>query len=275
MPARSLAPSFRTAQRFPYPFRRRKSTPTLLLGIGIFGGRGGSLAPMVECLTGKRVRGEGRCHLDPDLSADALERPPGWRPAFGQVDGPQTELKNQGIGPGDLFLFFGLFQEVEEVAESKWRRAPDAPRVHRVFGWLQVSEIVTVGVDTAGAVKARPWLRAHPHVNGRSWPANNTIYLPTPKLCIDGSDIGVDGGGVFRSADDRRYTLTSITCAGEGSSHWKLPWKMWSAWRHRRPEQYRKRERSWVHVDVRGPGQEFVFDGTPRVIEWVRELFEE
>ena len=29
--------------------------------------RGGSLAPMVECLTGKRVRGEDPCHLDPDL----------------------------------------------------------------------------------------------------------------------------------------------------------------------------------------------------------------
>ena len=39
---------------------------------------------------------------------------------------------------------------------------------------------------------------------------------------------------------------------------------MWSAWLHRKPKQYRKREGSWVHVDVRGPGQEFVFEGNAK-----------
>ena len=239
--------------------------------------RDGSLAPIVECLTGKRVRGRDRCHLDPDLASDALERPPGWRPAFGQVDSPQTELTNQRISSGDLFLFFGWFREVEEVSGGMWRYAAGAPDVHRLFGWLQVSDILPVGADTASAVKDRPWLCAHPHVNGRSWPANNTIYVSARKLRIDGTEIGVDGGGVFSRADGRRHTLTSMRCAGKGRTHWELPWTMWSAWRHRRPnqpDQYCKREQSSVHVDVLGQGQEFVFDATPKVIEWVLELFE-
>ena len=70
----------------------------------------------------------------PDIRADALQRLPDWRPAFGQVDGAQTELQNQGIRCGDLFLFFGWFRRVEETPEGRWRYAPDGD-VHRVFGW--------------------------------------------------------------------------------------------------------------------------------------------
>ena len=235
--------------------------------------RDSSLAPIVECLTGGRVRGEDVCHLDPDIRIDALDRLPEWRPAFGQVDGAQTELENQGVNCGDLFLFFGWFRRVEESPGGRWRYVPRAPDVHQVFGWLQVSEIVCVGADTAGAVKHRSWLHAHPHVNGGSWPPSNTIYVATPRLRIDGTEIGGDGAGVFRCATDGRQCM--LTRPGEPMSHWRLPWEMWSAWLHRRPKQYRKREGSWVHVDVRGQGQEFVFDGTPGVIEWVRKLFEQ
>ena len=235
--------------------------------------RDSSLAPIVECLTRRRIRGEDMCHLDPDIRADALQRLPEWRPTFGQVDGAQTELENQRIRCGDLFLFFGWFRRVEETPGGGWRYAPSTPNEHRVFGWLQVSDIVRVGADTAGAVEQRPWLSAHPHVNGPSWPPNNTIYVATPKLCIDGTDIGVDGAGVFRSATASRGHV--LTRCGEPMSHWRLPWGMWSAWRHRRPKQYRKRQGSWVYADVRGQGQEFVFEGTPSVIEWVHELFEQ
>ena len=48
-----------------------------------------SIGPIVESLTNRR-RKDG-CHLDPDLNADALERLPGWRPAFGQSKAAQSQ----------------------------------------------------------------------------------------------------------------------------------------------------------------------------------------
>ena len=235
--------------------------------------RDSSLAPIVECLTNKCIRGDDKCHLDPDIRADALQRRPEWRPTFGQVDGAQTELKNHGIRCGDLFLFFGWFRRVEEKG-GRWRYVPNAPDVHRVFGWLQVSDIVCIGADTAAAVKRRPWLHAHPHVNG-SWPRTNTIYVATPKLCIDGTEIDVDGGGVFRTTNGCQQDQHQLTRPGEPRSHWKLPWEMGVAWlKPRRPNNLTK-EGPWVHVAVAGRGQEFVFEGTPRVIDWVHELFKQ
>jgi len=86
---------------------------------------GTSLAPVVEALTRGRVRGGDPAHLDPDLNAAALPRLQSWGPAFGQVAAAQTHLAAQGVGPGDLFLFFGWFC-----------RASGAPR-----GWRQCLRI--------------------------------------------------------------------------------------------------------------------------------------
>ena len=51
-----------------------------------------------------------RAHLDPDLSAHSIPRADGWRPLFGQEGAAESHLENQGVGPGDIFLFFGLFR---------------------------------------------------------------------------------------------------------------------------------------------------------------------
>src|SRR6266436_9207163 len=81
------------------------SSPTTYGEISPFNGI--PIWQIVEDLTHGRVgRGNG-AHLDPDLRRDALTRATGWRPIFGQADAAQSHLTNQGIGPGDLFLFFG------------------------------------------------------------------------------------------------------------------------------------------------------------------------
>ena len=46
-------------------------------------------------------------------------------------------LRRQGVGVGDLFLFFGIFRRVE-FHQGRWRFVPRAPRQHVLFGWLQV-----------------------------------------------------------------------------------------------------------------------------------------
>ena len=240
--------------------------------------REGSLGPLVEDLTRGRIRGEYRCHLDPDLHEETLPRQPGWRPSFGQVDIAQRHLERERVGLGDLFLFFGWFRPAEKVAGATWRYVQHAPSVHRLYGWLQVSEVVTIGDDTAGARAARPWLSDHPHVNGQSWPHNNTIYVAAGNLSIGGRETHLSGAGLFSSADNR-LTLT----APEASSRscWRLPRWFFPDDRnpplsyHRRKERWR-RAGPWAYLKSVSRGQEFVFDadGTPEADAWLHSLFD-
>lgn len=237
----------------------------------------GSLGPLVDSLTRGRMREDDRCHLDPDLETAALARLPGWRPAFGQVASAQGHLARQGVGPGDLFLFFGSFRRVEPAADGAWRYVDRSPAVHRLFGWLQVAEVVAVGNEIASARAARPWLSAHPHLHGGPWPPNNTIYISTRTLTIDGAQIAVRGGGVFSNTDGR-LTLTAPEATTR--SHWKLPgWFLPAGGRpllsYHGDEGRWRRDGPWVHVHTVGRGQEFVcdIDGIPEAAAWLRELF--
>ena len=81
------------------------------------------------------------CHHDPMFLADGTC-------AFGQHSAAQTHLEGQGVGIGDVFLFFGLFAE-EETGEPH----------HRIFGYLRVEEMIALG---DGAPQAMLDI-AHPH----------------------------------------------------------------------------------------------------------------
>ena len=238
---------------------------------------GGTLGPLVQQLTRNRVSGSGACHLDPDLVAAALPRRAGWRPAFGQAGAAQSHLRGQGVGPGDLFLFFGWFRRVENDGGGGWRYVRGDPSVHRLFGWLQIGETIAVGRDPGAARRKRPWLAAHPHLDGASWPANNTVYVATRRLTIRGAEIGPEGAGVFRA---NRDDLT-LTAPGAGHrSTWRLPgWLLPDIGPprlsyHADLRRWR-RDGAWVLLDTVPRGQEFVFDTAraPASIEWLRTLF--
>ena len=65
-------------------------------------------------------------------SCHRLPREPGWRPLFGQAGAAQTVLARAGVGPGDLFLFFGWFRQATRVGgrlEIRARRARSARHV--------------------------------------------------------------------------------------------------------------------------------------------------
>ena len=68
--------------------------------------------------------------------------------AFGQCGAAQTHLERQGVGPGDVFLFFGLFAE-EDTGEPH----------HRIFAYLRVEEIVHL----SGGAPAELVDLGHPH----------------------------------------------------------------------------------------------------------------
>jgi hypothetical protein len=95
-----------------------------------------NIGQVVDGLTGGRYWSQGHAGLDPE----AIPRREGWRPLFGQTDASQTHLVNQGVGEGDVFLFFGLFRRVHET-HAGWRFIRDAPAVHMLWGWLQIDQI--------------------------------------------------------------------------------------------------------------------------------------
>ncbi len=265
-----------SALSLPIPIRSRRP-PTRYRDVRWNGGR---LGPLVQQLTRGRVRGGDGCHLDPDIDAAALPRQVGWRPAFGQAGAAQGHLSRQSVGAGDLFLFFGWFRLAENPG-SGWRYVRDAPPVHRLFGWLQIGEVVAVGADPTAARAARPWLAAHPHLNGQSWPSNNTIYIATETLTIGGSRrgaAGAAGAGRFHG-DSATLSLTAPGAARR--SQWRLPgWLLLDGGPprlsyHGDARRWR-RDGQWVFLDTVPRGQEFVFDttGLPEALDWLRTLFQ-
>jgi len=228
------------------------------------------VGPMVEALTRGRVRARDAAHLDPDLRASVYSRLPGWRPLFGQDGAAQGHLHNYGVGPGDLFLFFGWFRQVERV-ETGYRFVRGAPDLHLLFGWLQIDQVLRV--EECGS-DVPPWAAYHPHFHLDS-EGHNTVYVARDELCLDGRPRGIAGGGAFdRYGDDLR-----LTASGCSRSRWRLPGWFFPL-DGRTPLTYHRRMSRWTasgeEVLLRSAprGQEFVLDAGqyPEAIEWACDL---
>ncbi|MFZ9395805.1 MAG: hypothetical protein ACO25F_07080 [Erythrobacter sp.] len=85
------------------------------------------------------------CHHDPMFLESG---PEAGTCLFGQCGAAQTHLERQGVGPGDVFLFFGLFRE-----------GAGGEAHHRIFGYLEVEEVIPL---SDGAPRGLVEL-AHPH----------------------------------------------------------------------------------------------------------------
>ena len=242
-----------------------------------------NVGAFVESLTGKRkntIRAGDSCHLDPDLDRGLLPRPRGWKPAFGQVNAAQGHLRKQDVGPGDLFLFFGWFRDVRLGQDGIWRYDPDAPGMHRIFGWLQVGDLFKVGNDIKQARQKYPGLAIHPHFVG-TWNPTNTIYVAADRLAIPGLKRTIPGGGCFTKAHDA-LLLTDQTQAHPKRSVWRLPgWFLpprgRPAFSYHTDRSRWSRDGDQVLLQTVAKGQEFVLDtnGLAQTIPWLRQLFRE
>jgi hypothetical protein len=242
--------------------------PTRMPSAVTFGDLSGDIGTVVRDLTKGRHTANHACHLDPDLEAAALHRHPGWRGAFGQVEHSQSHLSNQGVSTGDLFLFWGLFRPARKV--QRWEYV--GPREHRIFGWLQVQEVIRAGANGSDVARSTPWLADHPHARD-GWHASNTIYTAAPVLKLRQPVDGVAGWGRF----NRGLRLTALR--SQKVSTWLVP-----AWLnpacggvgmtfHDRPERWS----TSGTVTTVGRGQEFVADIGERAdaLDWLEQLFED
>jgi hypothetical protein len=208
----------------PIPTERRSETSYRLAGFG----------DVVEHVTKGRIRADDLCHEDPVFA--------NGRWAFGQTGAAQTHLETNGVGVGDMFLFFGLFAAYD-----------GRDRHHRIFGYLEVEEVRRLGSHPSKSDNPKGFLRRHPHTIGE-WNENNTLYL---------------GAGAKAKGAPPCLRLTK---SGAGVSVWSVP-----AWLKTVGLTYHSDPARWAidkELHAASRGQEFVSnvgdEAAPR--EWLRTV---
>ena len=231
----------------------------------------GGLGTVVSQLTNGRVKPSHGAHLDPDLDAASYPRQPGWRPLFGQMGAAQGHLAKQGVGAGDLLLFFGLFRHVERV-KRRWRFRPDSRPHHRIWGWFQIASRHPVA-DLPEVL--RPWAAYHPHCR-QPGATNNRLYVAGETLDLPGSGRGLAGSGVL--CNEAVAPVLSDPDA-RLPSQWRLP-RWFYPERGRRPMSYHLKPERWhlqgdyCHLAAACRGQEFVLqcEDYPPALAWALEI---
>lgn len=192
------------------------------------------------------------CHLDPDIRAAAKERSIEWMPAFGQESAALGHLRNQGVGIGDLFLFFGSFRQTE-YSNGGLSFKKGAPNRHVIYGYLQVGDIID------HPSKVPKWLEGHPHVKEERWKHQNVIFIASERLSLHPE---LPGAGCFMF--DPKLVLTK---SGYGKSCWNLP-----DFFRQIPVSYHTNPWREDFFQSAAKGQEFVFDANEEVLKWIKSF---
>ena len=194
----------------PIPTKRRSKTCYRDLGLG----------DVVERVTRGRIGADHLCHEDP-MFFDG-------RCLFGQCAAAQSHLRRQGVGIGDVFLFFGLF--ADEMSGE---------RHHRLYGYMRIEDIIEGDAlrPDHDVIQSAP--RPHPHTMGE-WNANNCLYV---------------GPGKLAALADPRLRLTTQ----DG------PLRLWDVppWLAETALSYHGRAERWRdgdQLEIVSRGQEFVAD---------------
>lgn len=154
------------------------------------------------------------CHIDPDLDSSRWKnKPADWFPAFGQINASASYLRNIGIAPGDIFLFFGNFHHVTRKSDGTYchtRRTGDFYQdkdLQVIWGYLQVGEILS----TETQQKTASW---HPHsIPERTGNRTNVIFKASEHLSFQPT---LPGAGILPYDQKRVLTLN-----GAPKATWK------------------------------------------------------
>jgi hypothetical protein len=229
------------------------------------------LGNIVADLSRERINRQHFAHLDPDLDGGTYPREMGWRPLFGQEGAALGHLVNEGVGEGDLFLFFGWFRQVQFV-KGHYQFIREAPDLHVIFGWLQVGGTLS---GKQLAKNAPPWVKYHPHCY-RLQSDKNKIFVAADELNLGLGPTVRPGAGLIKQY---RSNLQLTSADSSRRSLWRLPF--WLFPDDGKPAlSYNKNLSRWSragdHVTLQsaGRGQEFVLDTShyPEAIGWAQEL---
>ena len=181
----------------------------------------------------------------------------------------QTHLENHRVAPGDLFLFWGLYRAANRNAAGRWQFTGDAE--HRIFGWLQIDEILIVGEDPQPTLTRHPWLASHPHL-ATGWNRNNTVYVARDELALPAGRTGLPGFGLMKSG----WRLTSPD--SHQPSTWTAP--AWLNPLSGGPGLTYHPDKRWSTDNTlrsAARGQEFIADigERPEALAWLAQLLQD
>lgn len=212
---------------------------------------------------------DARAHLDPDVAPLVIDRLPGWLPCFGQVGGPQGHLRNQRVGPGDLFLFFGWFRRTVGPP-SGLRYDKTTPAFQALWAYFEIGHVFNV----AATPDPPDWAAYHQHFASRDRPRfakpSNRVYVATLRLSWAPELPGAGTLGAFRP-------VHRLSRATGPASLWDLP-EAFHPSRTSLPLTFHGSLARWtvqgprVLLDAAKRGQEFVVQSTPGIRSWVEQL---
>lgn len=205
--------------------------------------------PMGDILRdiGSNVRETHPVHDDPKFFENPLDPFALCQVAFGQASAAQAHLENRQVGPGDIFLFFGLFRDYGQG------RTPDHRPHHRIFAMMRVEKMIRLGENPDPDYwKSLRLPATHSHIHRRRQKSNNSLWL-----------------GPGRRARWARDELR-LTAPHAPPSCWRAP-----DWLARSGLSYHANSARWHdgHLDLVSRGQEFVTDvdpaSNPEAMSWL------
>ena len=216
-----------------------------------------SLNSNIKSGTYKKLDETINCHLDPDLCEFSVDREEGWRGAFGQISAAQKVLENNDIKEGDLFIFFGWFNDVVKTEDGyKFIRGDGK---HTIFGYLQIDKIIHPNRDGVPA-----WLKNHPHAKAisRLKKDSNCIYIAKEKCTFNEN---IKGYGMFTYNEELDLTKKGLT-----RTCWDLP----SIFKDVNITYHTKD--SWKNGYFKSAcrGQEFVIEENEKIEKWAINLIQ-
>lgn len=198
-----------------------------------------------------------KCHLDPDLSAFSIPREKLWRGAFGQINAAQKVLENNQVKEGDIFLFFGWFNNVvEKTGKYEFQKGNGK---HTIFGYLQIDKIIYPHKDDIPN-----WLKNHPHAISlkRLMNPSNCIYIAKETCTFDKN---IKGYGMFEYNPELDLSKNGMT-----RTCWNLPeiFKEVKIAYHN--------QNSWKEGYFKSAcrGQEFCIEENKKIEEWAIDLIQ-
>lgn len=215
------------------------------------------LKPTIKSGSTKVLDADTKCHLDPDLANHSYDRLDGWKGCFGQISAAQKVLENNNIKEGDLFLFFGWFNDIELI-ENKFKFKKGNGK-HTIFGYLQIDKIIHPNKD-----EVPEWLKYHPHATAFKRLNNNSncIYI-AKETCSFNKNI--KGYGIFEYNKE-----LDLTKEGMNRTKWNLP----SIFKDVKITYHNKDSWKEDHFKSACRGQEFVIEDNKGIEKWAINLIE-